>query len=840
MQAKPKKLLTRQETINSYKSQAKLRVPVPSQVFGLIPETVFTKVSLPPRSLHWVAQYNLYAACDEKSFLIFDKSGKIKNSVNLFEAFRIASCLTFTYIEKYHCFALISSDLKLLIISVLLDLWKTIQLSGRINHIEYYKDLIFLAGTSKITVLSLKCDTKYEIEKSLLLDPDRGFVNFTTEEIKDLSFNIKWIKGMRVCKEANLFLLWSECTVILINLPNCSIRAEAEDLCPGTLMTCAIYSAQQDYVIAGTTQGSIYVYKVGNVFKSVHVFVGHTRCVPTLEQVNTQFFISASQDFTLKMWSLEHFRMLYSFEIFNSDSPLMYLNLLDPYTLAYTTNTQLKIVHINLIGKLMFITVSNVRYLKLIDEKITAVGEDNSIVLYKAGKVSTTIYPPPSAHDLKDIIYVNELKRVIVLLDSGVICLFSIGGETGLLEKIIRTGDIMDYELRPIVSPIQCIRRVSCIPPQYDCELVFRKHSSEESQPSHFLAMSAGKGMILFMSVDKIDRIYARFALHRETIITIEEVKGYIITLCTGNSLIISYFKENMLHKLNKIELKSQVTFLRGLNPDKFFISFNTGQSEIIEIRENELLRLVNKELESDTQIVALDIAQHLSVIATGTSGNVVQIWTFDKQLLHEIKFPHPISSILVLNDCVYVSYKQITTAVPVRDYFDEDEVEYEELADDYFKVYVPQVEVEDEFSRVLEREKTPDRIFLSVKPVEARPKVKVEAAVKKKKLATKKQKKKRNDAKVAAKGKLDAFEQMHIEMYKKVISKKIPVITGNRPVSNNTLLTRRQLTEEKIIENIRRYGDPADRIDYTGLCVVDESLYYEELAKLRGSNSMI
>lgn len=840
MHSKPKKLFTRQETINSYKSQLKAKSSVPSQVFGLIPETTFSKISLPPRSLYWIPQYNLYAACDEKNFLIFDKSGKIKNSVNLFEAFRISSCLTFTYIDKYHCFALISSDLKLLLISVLLDLWKTIQLSGRINHIEYHKDLIFLGGTSKITILSLKCDTKYEIEKSLLLDPDRGFVNFTADEIKDLSLNIKWIKGMKVFKAPDLFLLWSECTVIIFNLPSCTIRAEGEDLCPGTLMTYVVYSGQQDYIIAGTTQGSIYVYKVANVFKLVHVFLGHTRSVPTLELINTQFFISASQDFTLKMWSLEHFRMIYSFDILNTDSPLSYLNLLDPYTLAYTTNTVLNIVHINLIGKLMFITVSNVRYLKLIDEKITAIGEDNSIVLYKAGKVATTIYPPPSAHDLRDIVFVNELKRVIVLLDSGVICLFSIEGETGLLERMIRTGDIMDYELRPIVSPIQCIRRVSCIPPQFDCELVFRKHSSEDSGGSQFLAMSAGKGMILFMSVDKIDRIYARFAVHRETITMIEEVKGYIITLCLGNSLVISYFKENMLIKLTKIELKSQVTFLRGLNPDKFFISFNTGQSEIIEIRENELLRLVNRELESDTQIVAIDIVQHLSVLATGTSTNLVQIWTFDKQLLHEIKFPHPISSILLLNDMVYASNKQITTTITVKDYFDEDEVEYEELTEDYFKVYVPQTEAIDEFSIAIEREKTPDKINFTSKFIEARPKTKVETAAKKKKIAAKKQKKKRNDSKAMAKGKKDAFEQMHIEMYKKVISKKIPVISGNRPVSNNTLLTRRQLTEEKIIENIRRYGDPADRIDYTGLCVVDESLYYEELAKLRGSNSMI
>lgn len=840
MNSKSKKPLTRQETMNSYKNQSKLHgSATPSQVFGLIPETSFSKISLPPRSLQWVTQYNLYAACDEKTFAIFDKTGKVKNSVNLFESFRISSCLTFTYIDKFHCFALVSSDLKLLLVSVLLDLWKTVQLSGRINHIEYHKDLIFLGGTSKITVLNLKCDTKYEIEKSLLLDPDRGFVNFSTEEVKDLSFNIKWIKGMKVCKSSDLFLLWSECTVIIFNLPSCTVRAEAEDICPGTLMTYIIYTAQQDYIIAATSQGNIFTYKVAGVFKLVHIFQGHTRSVPTLELLNSQFFISASLDYTLKMWSLEHFRVLYSFDMPSSDSPFSYLSLLDPCTLAYTTNSNLAIVHINLIGRLMFISVSNVRFLKLIDEKITAVGEDNSIVLYKSGKVVTTIYPPPSAHDLKDIIFIEDLRRVLVLLDSGVICLFSIEGETGLLERLIRTGDITDHELRPITSPIQCVKKVSCIPPQFDCELVFRKHANDEPEPSEFLAMSAGKGMILFMSVNKIDRIYARFALHRETITMIEEVQGYIITICAANLLIVSYFKDNMLHRLKRIELKSQITFLRGLEPDKFFISFSTGQSEIIEIHEDELLRIVNKDLESDTLVTSIDIVQDSSILATATSTNMVQIWTFDKQLLHEIKFPHPISSILIIKDFIYASYKQITTAVPVRHFFPIGSTEYEDLADDYFKAYVPQVDENEQMMKLINREKTPEKLSIYTKVAETR--AKPENIKKKSKSVSRKQKRKKNDSNLLPKSKKkDPFEEMQLEMYKKVISKKIPVLTNARPVSNNTLLTRRQLTEEKIIENIRRYGDPADRIDYTGLCVVDESLYYEELAKLRGSNSII
>ena len=837
-----KKLITRQETINLYKSQSKSYASTPSQVFGLVPETIFLKPQFTPKVIQWITPYNLYAASDEKCLYLFDKSGKIKNSLNFFDAFHISACLTFTYIEKYHCFAFISSDLKLLLVSVLLDLWKSVSLPGRINHIDYCSGFLFLGGTSKISVINLQCIATYEIEKSLLLDPDRGFVNFKTEISKDLSLNIKWIKGMRSFKDFEVLLAWSECKVIVVSIATCQIRAEGEDLCPGTLMTEVVYYGPQDYIVAATSQGSVYVYKLGSTFRLVHVFQGHTRSVPAIVCVGNSYFATASMDYTVKIWSLEHFRILYTFEIPVSNSPIHFLNFLDQTTLAYTNNAQLNIAHLNLIGKLVFISVSSVKSLKIIDEKIAAVGEDNSIVLYEYGKVVTTIYPPPSAHDLKDIIYIDAQRRVLVLLDSGVICLFSIERETGLLERMIRTGEITDSEARPVASPVVCIKQVDCVPPQYDSELVFRKHSEQEMKDSKFIAMSAGKGTLIFVTIDKIDRVYSRFSMHRETIIAIEEITGYIITMCSANSIIVSAFRDNQLVKFKKIEIKSQVSYLRALQPDRFLIAFATGQIEILQVQESGLSKLVNKDLEIDAQLTSVDIVQEEGTLAMASTNNLIQVWNFEKQLLHEIKFPHPISSIMLVNENMYVSYKQVTVSVKIHKLFTPGVTEYEDIDEDYFKfMYTYQVSDSDKSLTPREREKTPERLNISALIVETRGKFRSEMASRKKKIAPKKSKKKRaNATKSASKNRPVISRDPEQELYVKIISRKIPVISSTRPISHNALLTRRQLTEEKIIENVKRYGDPADRIDYSGLCVVDESLYYEELAKLRGSNSIL
>ena len=262
----------------------------------------------------------------------------------------------------------------------------------------------------------------------------------------------------------------------------------------------------------------------------------------------------------------------------------------------------------------------------MIDERVAAIGEDNSIVLYESGKVITTIYPPPSAHDLKDVFFLESSKRVLVLLDSGVICLFSIEGETGLLERMIRTGDITDVESRQLTFPIQCIKLVNCIPPQYDCELVLRKNSSNQPVDSKFVAMSAGKGTIMFMTVNKIDKIYSRFSIHRETIINIEELPGFIITMCAARILQISKFSEGQLVKYKKLELKAQISFLRALDPDKIFLSFQSGHSEIVQIKNERLYLLINKDIESDGFVTCVDIVPDNQIFATAASNNMIYV----------------------------------------------------------------------------------------------------------------------------------------------------------------------------------------------------------------------
>lgn len=57
-----------------------------------------------------------------------------------------------------------------------------------------------------------------------------------------------------------------------------------------------------------------------------------------------------------------------------------------------------------------------------------------------------TLYPPPSAQLIKNIVYSTRLDRYIILLSSSTICIYKKFRETALLETIQDPSEIKDVE----------------------------------------------------------------------------------------------------------------------------------------------------------------------------------------------------------------------------------------------------------------------------------------------------------------------------------------------------------------------------------------------------------
>lgn len=118
---------------------------------------------------------------------------------------------------------------------------------------------------------------------------------------------------------------------------------------------------------------------------------------------------------------------------------------------------------------------------------------------------------------------------MFLLLKTGSICVYNIEGETGTLEKLQESKQIKDYEGKGLNQAITCICTAYTEPPQYDCEIFSDLYKyMEPTVPEYdfiddpngdmidkFLVIGLSKGTVIFVKVNNLDHIFARFSIHR-------------------------------------------------------------------------------------------------------------------------------------------------------------------------------------------------------------------------------------------------------------------------------------------------------------------------------------
>jgi len=187
---------------------------------------------------------------------------------------------------------------------------------------------------------------------------------------------------------------------------------------------------------------------------------------------------------------------------------------------------------------------------------------DNSIVLLNPldQYIKCTIYPPPTPAEVSIVFYCTSIERVFLLLVTGAICIYKIDKETGSLEKLQESKSMRDYEGKSLSQQITSIGSCYTEPPQYDCEIFSDLYKYKEpTDPEyrfvedpdggvldHFMVIGLSKGTILFVKVNDLDHIFARFSIHRQAVTQIHEVKAHklFISICEENILNIWGFEK--------------------------------------------------------------------------------------------------------------------------------------------------------------------------------------------------------------------------------------------------------------------------------------------------------
>jgi WD40 repeat protein len=130
------------------------------------------------------------------------------------------------------------------------------------------------------------------------------------------------------------------------------------------------------------------------------------------------------------------------------------------------------------------------------------------------------------------------------------------------------------------------------------------------------------------------------------------KAKRKMLTVCSELALNIWGFEHGKSHTYRQIMLHRNLADIK-INNCLIFMGFRTGDTEIFHWQEDEkeLYRLAQDKMdEHEEELASIDMLQSRGLFVTGGRDGLVKVWNIKKQLVREIKFPEPITSVAFLN----------------------------------------------------------------------------------------------------------------------------------------------------------------------------------------------
>lgn len=520
-----------------------------------------------------------------------------------------------------------------------------------------------------------------------------------------------------------------------------------------------------------------------------------------------------------------------------------------------TLGNQLFVGSLRILAQCFATFTANVRALCRVDNLVGVLGEDDGTVLLdENGEVASIVYPLPTFVNVKQIVYSSDLQRIFWLLHSGSLCRIRREKERGVLEKVVKVGDIkviprQDTEGRALLVPINCMKLAKHQPPRYDFEATkaFGQDLSAFQQLSHphlFFILSVGRGLVMFVPVERPEIIYTKISVNRETVTAIEELESpkLLLLLSELNNFLACSYDSPTLEPLLSLTLTEPITYLQPVEKDAVYVSYQNGETQVWRWKQGSFFKVAeNKSQVHSGPVVKAVRVEQLLVTTAGTE--FIKFWSLGNIFLKEIRFPAPVTDLLFCADlgCLLISHGKVVSRLGIQSFPSPSDAETDEWLQAPPEMDVSELSLKpaflEEASLVSLRLESRQRKIDIDGDSELLDVLKVYEEIKEKKgtsrssLGKKKRKPRKKLPKLETSSpavKLRDQEQQQAEQqfrkeYLQSLTTNVKPFFGARADTGPVFLTRRQLTEERIMTNVMRYGDPADRPDVSGLRVVAE-----------------
>ena len=174
-----------------------------------------------------------------------------------------------------------------------------------------------------------------------------------------------------------------------------------------------------------------------------------------------------------------------------------------------------------------------------------------------------------------------------------------------------------------------------------------------DSRPNDdYLIMGLSKGTIIFVKVDDLESIYARFSVHNQQVDHIYEMQSQkkILSICAEFLLKIWGFTDNKLQVYRTYFMYRPVEFVKTIEePTMVYLVFPAGDSVYLlwDEQENGFRQILNdRSNEHEEHVTSIDVHYGKRLIVTGDTNGLIKLWNYKKELIREVKFTEPVSAV--------------------------------------------------------------------------------------------------------------------------------------------------------------------------------------------------
>ncbi|KAI9330745.1 hypothetical protein BDR26DRAFT_871157, partial [Obelidium mucronatum] len=423
-------------------------------------------------------------------------------------------------------------------------------------------------------------------------------------------------------------------------------------------VTCLVNYHPYGFTVVGSKDGSIKVLNSANVV--VHEFWSQYKAVTALAVYPYgPVVVATSMDKSIRMYSLRSFKEVYCLQL--QDQPLS-MRILDENTMYVTCIDAVMVWSLNHINT-QFCTI-NAKVLKIqtVESKgsptrILCRSEDEVIRLISptTGKVITTCLPLFEMDKVIDVIYAAKANKMFLLIENGEIWIIGSSVNPCVVLDIWRP----DSTGEDICS--LCIVEGFCQITQSNETEGNRKsiqNDSSTSVASFSMLMSGTKnGQLLIYNL--VGDVVQRQQLHfgKITCIVNDTEQNILLTAGEDKMIHISQFnplaKESMFDICISVEAE-QIPRDICIGLSHFCVTYDDASVHIYEFDVNRKTskHIANHSRSDDHTDTITTIAsiKKLGLFVTSSVDSTIKIWDLQNNLVREIQFHEPITSLAIAN----------------------------------------------------------------------------------------------------------------------------------------------------------------------------------------------